>query len=71
MSTNQKQQNNEEEVDLGSLFIIIGKGFSKFFNFIGSIFKGIFDFLIEARNKVFIVFKKKISSTTSKAILAW
>lgn len=47
MSTNQKQQNNEEEVDLGSLFIIIGKGFSKFFNFIGSIFKGIFDFLIE------------------------
>ena len=47
MSTNQKQQNNEEEVDLGSLFIIIGKGFSKFFNFIGSIFKGIFNFLIE------------------------
>ena len=40
MSTNQK--NNEEEVDLGSLFLIIGKGFSKFFNFIGNIFKGIF-----------------------------
>ena len=44
MSTNQK--NNEEEVDLGSLFVIIGKGFSNFFNFIGSIFKGIFHFLI-------------------------
>ena len=44
MSTDQK--NNEEEVDLGSLFIIIGRGFSKFFNFIGSIFKGIFHGLI-------------------------
>ena len=42
MSTNQPQKNNEEEVDLGSLFVIIGRGFSKFFNFIGSIFKGIF-----------------------------
>jgi len=56
MSTNQKQQNNEEEVDLGSLFIIIGKGFSKFFNFIGSIFKGIFDFLIE----ILLFIKKNI-----------
>ena len=50
MSTNQQKENsksnNEEEVDLGSLFVIIGKGFSKFFNFIGDIFKGIFHFLI-------------------------
>lgn len=46
MATNQPSNNNEEEVDLGSLFVIIGKGFSKLFNFIGSIFKGIFDFLI-------------------------
>ena len=44
MSTNQK--NNEEEVDLGSLFVIIGKGFSNFFNFIGNIFKGIFHLII-------------------------
>ena len=44
MSTS--NNNNEEEVDLGSLFVIIGKGFSKFFNFIGSIFKGIFHVLI-------------------------
>jgi hypothetical protein len=44
MSTNQK--NNEEEVDLGSLFAIIGKGFSNFFNFIGNIFKGIFHAVI-------------------------
>jgi hypothetical protein len=44
MSTN--QQNKEEEVDLGSLFIIIGNGFKKFFNFIGRIFTGIFHFFI-------------------------
>ncbi|WP_298781226.1 hypothetical protein [uncultured Polaribacter sp.] len=44
MSTNQK--NNEEEVDLGSLFVIIGKGFRNFFSFIGNIFKGIFHFII-------------------------
>ncbi|NJN49958.1 MAG: hypothetical protein HC798_00960 [Polaribacter sp.] len=37
----------EEEVDLGSLFKIIGKGFSNLFNFIGSIFKGIFHFIIQ------------------------
>ncbi|WP_439128201.1 hypothetical protein [Polaribacter sp.] len=42
MSTNQPTNKNEEEVDLGSLFIIIGRGFSKLFNFIGNIFKGIF-----------------------------
>ena len=37
---------NEEEVDLGSLFTVIGNGFKNFFNFIGSIFKGIFHKLI-------------------------
>ena len=46
MSTNPQNKNNEEEVDLGSLFVIIGKGFTKLFNFIGSIFKGIFHFII-------------------------
>ena len=50
MSTNQQKENsrsnNEEELDLGSLFVIIGKGFSNFFNFIGNIFKGIFHFFI-------------------------
>lgn len=54
MSANQQSNNNEEEVDLGSLFIIIGKGFSKLFNFIGSIFKGIFDFIIS----ILIFFKE-------------
>lgn len=36
-----------EEVDLGSLFIIIGKGFTKLGNSILGIFKGIFNFFIE------------------------
>ena len=53
MSTNQPQKSNEEEVDLGSLFVIIGRGFSKFFNFIGSIFKGIFHTVI-----LFLIFIK-------------
>ncbi|WP_299047427.1 hypothetical protein [uncultured Polaribacter sp.] len=44
MSTNQK--NNDEEVDLGSLFVIIGNGFRNFFNFIGNIFIGIFECII-------------------------
>jgi len=52
MSTD--KNNNEEEVDLGSLFVIIGKGFKNFFNFIGSIFKGAFHFLIS----ILLFFKK-------------
>lgn len=54
MATN--QPNNEEEVDLGSLFVIIGKGFSRFFNFIGSIFKGIFHAFIS----ILLFLKKNI-----------
>ena len=42
------QLNNEqEEVDLGSLFILIGKAFTKLINFITSIFRGLFDFIIQ------------------------
>ena len=44
MSTN--QNTNEEEVDLGYLFKIIGKGFSNFFNFIGKFLKEIFHGII-------------------------
>ncbi|MAD97797.1 MAG: hypothetical protein CMB99_10770 [Flavobacteriaceae bacterium] len=44
--SNQKK-NNEEEVDLGAVFIIIGKGFANLFNFIGNVFKGLFHFLIQ------------------------
>jgi hypothetical protein len=60
MSTNQQKEssksNNEEEVDLGSLFVMIGKGFSKFFNFIGDIFKGFFHFLV-----IILIFLKENS----------
>lgn len=63
MSTNQK--NNEEEVDLGSLFVIIGRGFSNFFNFFGNIFRGIFHALIIA----LIFLKKHIVKIGIAAIL--
>lgn len=44
MSTN--QQNKEEEVDLGSLFLIIGNGFKKLFHFIWKLILGLFHFFI-------------------------
>ena len=53
MSTDQK--NNEEEVDLGSLFVIIERGFSNLFNFIKGIFTGVFYRVI----KILIFLKKK------------
>ncbi len=40
------QPKNNEEVDLGSLFVIIGNGFSKLFSFVGSIFAGLYHVLI-------------------------
>lgn len=43
MSTNQA---NNEEVDLGNLFKIIGKGFSNLFKAIGSFFKAVFHYFI-------------------------
>ena len=52
MSTDQK--NNEEEVDLGSLFVIIGRGFSNLFNFIKGIFTDVFHSVI----KVLLFIKK-------------
>lgn len=50
MSINQQ---NKDEVDLGSLFIIIGNGFKKFFNFIGKLLSILFDFSME-----FVLFVK-------------
>lgn len=41
------KNNNEEEIDLGSLFIIIGKGFSKLFRFIGNFFYKLFGLLVQ------------------------
>ncbi len=47
MNTKDNQQKpKDEEVDLGSLFTLIGRGFSKLFSFIGSLFISLFHFLI-------------------------
>ncbi len=54
MSNNPK--NNDEEIEIGSLFVILGNGIQRFFTFIGSIFKGLFHFLIKT-----LLFVKKNS----------
>lgn len=47
MSENiQPKQNQSDEVDLTQLFRMIGNGFNRFFKFIGSIFKAIFNTII-------------------------
>ena len=50
MSNNNQKTNkinkNEEEVDLGSLFVIIGRGFSKIFDFIANIFTRIYKLVL-------------------------
>lgn len=46
MANNQVNNNNSDEIDLGQLFQLIGNAFQKLFNFIASIFKGIFHILI-------------------------
>ena len=51
MSSNQM---NNEEVDLGSLFKIIGKGFENFFKALGRFFKSIYHYLI-----LFLLFLRK------------
>ncbi|WP_411766135.1 hypothetical protein [Winogradskyella sp. A3E31] len=46
MSENSKPTPQNEEVDLGQLFKMIGNAFQKLFDFIASIFKGLFHVLI-------------------------
>lgn len=41
-----KESQPKEDIELGSLFIIIGKGFSNLFNFIAKVFKGVYHLLI-------------------------
>jgi len=61
MSNNLQEPNNpsnkNEEVDLIVLFNLIGKGFSRFFNFIGSIFKAIFSVFIYALKAIIVNIK--------------
>ena len=50
----QPANNTSDEIDLGQLFQLIGKGFQKLFSFIGSVFKGIFHLII-----LFLLFLQK------------
>ena len=54
MADQPANQNSSDEIDLGQLFQMIGRGFQKFFNFIGNIFKGIFHVLV-----LFLLFIQK------------
>lgn len=54
MADQPTNQNTSDEIDLGQLFQMIGRGFQKFFNFIGSIFKGIFHVVL-----LFLLFIQK------------
>jgi len=51
---NQTNNTDSDEIDLGQLFQLIGRGFQKLFDFIASIFKGIFHLII-----LFLLFVQK------------
>ena len=51
------QSNNNEEVDLGQLFKLIGQGFDKLFKFIGSILKSVYSVFIYASKAVLVNYK--------------
>nr|WP_299171027.1 hypothetical protein [uncultured Allomuricauda sp.] len=65
MAEQSSNQNSSDEIDLGQLFQIIGRGFQQFFNFIGSIFKGLFHLLI-----LFLLFIQKYFIILSIAVVA-
>ena len=56
MSKDLSPQPESEEVDLGQLFKVIGNAFQRFFDFIASIFKGLYKvvllFLIHIYNRL-------------------
>ena len=54
MSKELPQPQSSEEVDLGQLFKLIGRGFDRFFRFISSVFTGIFRIII-----LFLLFIQK------------
>jgi len=54
----------EEEIELGSLFKIIGRGFSNLFNAVGKLFKGILHYLI-----LFLIFLRNNALKLSLAVL--
>jgi len=54
MANQTNNSTNNDEIDLGQLFQLIGRAFQKLFNFIGSIFNGIFHAII-----LFLLFLQK------------
>ncbi len=63
--TNQSSKTQqEEEIDLGNLFIIIGKGIKNIFNFIGNIFIGLFHYFI-----LLLIFLKRHALKLGLALL--
>jgi len=60
--TSKTQQ--EEEVDLGSLFVVIGKGIKNLFNYIGNILNSIFHYFI-----LLLIFLKKHTVKLGLALL--
>ena len=57
-------KNTSDEIDLGQLFQLIGRGFRKLFDFISSIFKGIFHLFI-----LFLLFLQKNFIVLATAIV--
>jgi len=60
----QPKNDTSDEIDLGQLFQLIGRGFQKLFNFIASIFKGIFNVII-----LFLLFLQKNFVVLSIAVI--
>jgi len=59
-----KKSQQEEEVDLGNLFLVIGKGIKNLFGFFGNIFKSIFHYFI-----LLLIFLKKHTIKLGLALL--
>ena len=71
MSDQPQQPNTNDEVDLIQLFRIIGKGFNRIFNFIGSILNSLFSIIIYALKPFVIYFKIIIISLVVAGILGY
>lgn len=69
MSENLKQNNSNEEVDLGQLFNAIGRLFENLFALIGKIFKGLFSVLIYTLKPIVNNFKQVAIILMTTAII--
>jgi len=71
MSEKLPRQNDSEEIDLGQFFSAIGNLFQRLFNFIGSIFKGIFSAIIYTIKPLVVHFKVVVVVLTVTVILGY